>query len=238
MMSDEMMNDERDESGASGDPKTACGFAILQGNATPPPLHSYLQLLRLPPSSPRWPTRRWGSCSSSRAARTGSPPPGFRRAGHARRRLQPAVSRRHGAERRVRRGDRPPRAARAADPLGPHPVGNGTPARLAAAGPRRGRGHGGRVLHRQPPLRGRGRDPGDRDSALRRLAERTPLGPVGMGACRMLNVLLGMSAIDRPRFPPAVARGRGDRRLRDRHHAVCPNEAERSGRCHWPRRRW
>jgi len=28
--------------------------------------------------------------------------------------------------------------------------------------------------------------------------KRTPLGPVGMGACRMLNVLLGMSAVDPP----------------------------------------
>jgi hypothetical protein len=28
--------------------------------------------------------------------------------------------------------------------------------------------------------------------------KRTPLGPVAMGACRMLNVLLGMSAVDRP----------------------------------------
>ena len=28
--------------------------------------------------------------------------------------------------------------------------------------------------------------------------KRTPLGPLAMGACRMLNVLLGMSAIDAP----------------------------------------
>ncbi len=28
--------------------------------------------------------------------------------------------------------------------------------------------------------------------------KRTPLGPVGMGACRMLNVLLGMSAVNAP----------------------------------------
>ena len=28
--------------------------------------------------------------------------------------------------------------------------------------------------------------------------KRTPLGPVAMGACRMLNVLLGMSAVDAP----------------------------------------
>ena len=48
--------------------------------------------------------------------------------------------------------------------------------------------------------------------------KRTPLGPVGMGACRMLNVLLGMSVLAGPLRRRAFPRRRRHRRLRRRHY--------------------
>ena len=57
--------------------------------------------------------------------------------------------------------------------------------------------------------------------------KRTPLGPLAMGACRMLNVLLGMSAVDVRPARRALARGRRHRRLRGRRHLVRPEGSRR-----------
>ena len=56
--------------------------------------------------------------------------------------------------------------------------------------------------------------------------KRTPLGPVAMGGCRMLNVLLGMSA-STARCGRALAGGRRHRRLRGRRHVVRPQAKRR-----------
>ena len=59
--------------------------------------------------------------------------------------------------------------------------------------------------------------------------KRTLLGPLAMGGCRMLNVLLGMSVL-RVVADRALGGCRGHRHLYRRRDLVCPNDARRSDR--------
>ena len=160
-----------------------------------------------------------------------------RDAGHVDRRLEPALHCRHGAQRRVRPGDstagsgpsgRCPRAAISLD--------GGAAARLAAAGARAWRWARAPVFftgHLRPGV----------VAALLATAillydawlKRTPLGPLAMGACRMLNVLLGHERRRRPLARRALAGGRRHRRLRGRRHVVRPQaNPSKAAACNWP----
>ena len=57
--------------------------------------------------------------------------------------------------------------------------------------------------------------------------KRTPIGPLAMGACRMLNVFLGMTVMDAAFGPEQWLVAGGTGRLCDRHHLVCPEGGHR-----------
>ena len=159
---------------------------------------------------------------------------------HADGRLEPALHRRRGAERRVRPGDRPA----ASGPSGRCPRAGSRSRRRAgsagscwcsaccwAPGPGSSRAICGRASSPRcwPPC----------ILLYDAWLKRTPLGPLAMGACRMLNVLLGMSAVDAPLAGRALARGRRHRRLRGRRHLVRPTRGRaKAAGCNWRLRRW
>ena len=138
-------------------------------------------------------------------------------------------------ERRVRPGDRPAGAARAAAALGPH-------RRRGRPGGWAGRCSGSASARRRArslwwAISAPARRPRMLATAIivyDAWLKRTPLGPLAMGACRMLNVMLGMSAADAP-LRPEVAGGRGHRGLRRRRHLVRAKEARQSARLHLAR---
>ena len=114
-------------------------------------------------------------------------------------------------ERRLRHRTRSRGTALSAAAFGPHPAELGPLARLATADPgdHAGQRHGGDAGEGScRPTRITSSLPGGRRSSPPRLAvlivlynaglKRTPLGPVAMGGCRMLNVLLGMSVLRGP----------------------------------------
>ena len=87
-----------------------------------------------------------------------------------------------------------PRAALSADPLGPSLADRSGAAGLWHVGAGDVLGWVASALCRRRAARRRGDAVGRQRARLRRAcSRRTPAGPLVMGACRMLNVLLGMS---------------------------------------------
>ena len=115
----------------------------------------------------------------------------------------------HGAQRFVRPRARRPRAAVSADPLGPRerwPRPGDSGSALLAGGVALGwaaTAVGGRLAARRSWPRCWPRAIVAYDGVLKR----TPLGPPTMGACRVLNVLLGMSLADGPWAAGPLGRG-------------------------------